>query len=106
MVATHACKEAIWLMKLCSKVGLSQRAITIQCDSNSAICLAKNPTFHAKTKHIDIQYHFIRDMVEDGKVILEKVDTLQNVADALTKLVSTGKFKWCCESMGLMAPSN
>jgi hypothetical protein len=58
MEATHACKEAIWLMKLCSEVGLSQRAITIQCDSNNAICLAKNPTFHAKTKHIDIQYHF------------------------------------------------
>jgi hypothetical protein len=41
-----------------------------------SICLAKNPTFHVKTKHIDIQYHFVRDMVEDGKVILEKVDTL------------------------------
>lgn len=50
---------------------LSQRAITIQFDSNGAICLAKNPTFHAKTEHIDI-----KDMVEDKKVILEKVDTL------------------------------
>jgi hypothetical protein len=45
-------------------------------------------------------------MVEDGKVILEKVDTLQNVADALTKPMSIGKFKWCCESMGLMGPIN
>jgi hypothetical protein len=45
-------------------------------------------------------------MVEDGKVILEKVDTLHNVVNALMKLVSIGKFKWCCESMGLMGPSN
>jgi len=45
-------------------------------------------------------------MVEDGKVIIEKVDTLHNVADALKKIVSTCKFKWCCESMGLMGPNN
>jgi hypothetical protein len=92
-------------MKLCSEIWLSQRAITVQCDSNDAIYLAKNPTFHAKTKHIDIQYHFLRDMVDDGKVILEKVDTLHNVVDALTKTMSIGKFKSCCESMSLMGPS-
>jgi hypothetical protein len=89
MAATCAYKEAIWLMKLCSDVGISQRAITVQCDSNSDICLEKNPNFHAQTKHIEIQYHFVQDMVEDGKVILEKVDNLQNVVDALKKLMST-----------------
>ena len=66
----------------------------------------KNPTFHAKTKHIDVQYYFVRDMVEDNKVKLEKVETLVNVANALTKLMSTEKFRWCLESMGLSAPSN
>eukprot|EP01018_Ginkgo_biloba_P030830 Gb_14961 [translate_table: standard] len=59
MATTHACKKAIWLMRLNSDVGLSQRAITVQCDNQSAICLAKNPTFHSKTKHIDVQYHFV-----------------------------------------------
>jgi hypothetical protein len=82
MVANHACKKAIWIMKPCSKVGLSERTITIQFDSNNVICLAKKSTFYAKTKHIDIQYHLFRDMVEDGNVTLEKVDTLYNVADA------------------------
>ena len=56
-----------------------------------------------KTKHIDVQYHFVRDMVEDKKVLLEKVDTVKNVADSLTKLVSTEKFSWCRESMGVAA---
>jgi hypothetical protein len=74
-VYNHACDEASWLMKLCSYVGLSYVAIIVQCDNNSVICLAKNPTFHVKTKHIDIKYHFIKGMVEDGKMILEKVDT-------------------------------
>ena len=59
--------------------------------------------YHAKTKHIDVQYHFVRDMVEDKKVLLEKVDTVKNVADSLTKFVSTEKFSWCRESMGIAA---
>ena len=66
----------------------------------------KNPTFHARTKHIDVQFHFVRDMVEDGKVNLEKVDTVKNVADALMKPVGTEKFRWCSESMGLVAYSS
>jgi hypothetical protein len=64
----------------------------LDCDNRSAIFLAKNPTYHSKTKHIDVQYHFVRDMVEEKKVLLEKVDTLKNVADSLTKSMSTKKF--------------
>ena len=100
MVATHACKEAIWLKRLCSDIDFKQGIVTIYSDSQSAIFLARNPTFHARTKHIDVQYHFVRDMVMDDKVKLEKVETLVNVADALTKPMNTEK------SMGLSAPSN
>ena len=73
----------------------------IDCDSHSAISLAKNPAYHSKTKHIDEQYHFVRDMVESKKVLLEKVDTLDNVADSLTKSVSTKKLSWCRAAMGI-----
>jgi phosphoribosyl-AMP cyclohydrolase len=103
MAATHASKEAVWLQRLCSGIGLVQQAVRIDCDSQSAIFLAKNPTYHSKTKHIDIQYHFVRDMVEEKKVLLMKVDTLKNVADSLTKYVSTEKFSWCRGSMGIVA---
>eukprot|EP00253_Pinus_taeda_P021799 PITA_21799 len=99
--ATHASKEAIWLQRLCSSMGLVQGAIRIDCDSQSAIFLAKNPAYHSKTKHIDVQYHFVRDMIEDKKVLLVKVDTLKNTADALTKSVSSEKFSWCRETMGV-----
>ena len=81
MAATHASKEAVWLQRLCSSMGLVQGAIRIDCDSQSAIFLAKNPTYHSKTKHIDVQYHFVRDMIEDKKVLLVKVDTLKNTAE-------------------------
>ena len=51
MVATHASKEAIWLQRLCSGIGLVQEAIRIECDSQSAIFLAKNLAYHSKTTH-------------------------------------------------------
>ena len=73
----------------------------IDCDNQSAIFLAKNPAYHSRTKHIDVQYHFVKDMVESMKVLLEKVDTLENVADPLTKFVSTEKFSWCRAAMGI-----
>ena len=89
MAATHASKEVVWLQRLCSELGFKQQAVRIDYDSQSQIFLAKNPTYHSKTKHIDVQYHFVRDMVESMKVLLEKVDTLENVADSLTKSMST-----------------
>jgi hypothetical protein len=58
---------------------------------------------HSKTKHIDTQYHFVRYMVEEKKVLLMNVDNLKNVADSLTKYVSTEKFSWCRGSMGIVA---
>eukprot|EP00253_Pinus_taeda_P033555 PITA_33555 len=101
MAATHASKEAVWLQRLCSSMGLVHGAIRIDCDSQSAFFLAKNPAYHSKTKHIDVQYHFVRDMIEDKKVLLVKVDTLKNTTDALTKSVSFEKFSWCRETMGI-----
>eukprot|EP00253_Pinus_taeda_P008606 PITA_08606 len=102
MATTHVSKEAVWLQRLCSSMGLVQGAIRIDCDNQSEIFLAKNPTCHSKTKHIDVQYHFVRDMIEDKRVLLVKVDTLKNIVDALTKSVSSEKFSWCRETMGIV----
>jgi len=82
-------------------MGLVQGAIRIYCDSQSAIFLANNPLYHSKTKHIDVQYHFVRDMIHNKKMLLVKVDTLNNTADALPKFVRSDKFSWCRETMGV-----
>ena len=92
MESTHESEEAVWLQRLCSGIGLVQHAVRIDCDSHSAIFLVKNIIYHSKTKHSDVQYHFVRDMVEEKKVLSEKVDTLKNVADSVTKFVSIEKF--------------
>jgi hypothetical protein len=61
--------------------------------------MEKNLTYHSKIKHIDVQNHFVRDMVERNKVLLEKVDTLENIVDSLTKFANTVNFSWCREAM-------
>ena len=82
MEATHASKEVVWLHRLCSEIGFKQQAVRIECYSRSAIFQEKNHAYHSKMKHIDVQYHFVRDMVQSKKLLLEKVDTLENVADS------------------------
>jgi len=57
MALTEAAKEAIWLKGLACDLGLQQRSVTVKCDRQSAICLAKNLIFHARTKHIEVRYH-------------------------------------------------
>lgn len=83
-------------------MGLLQRSIRIYCENQSEIYLEKNPTYHSKKKHIDVQYHFMRDMVEDKKVLLVMVGTLNNVADALVKYVRNKKNSLCKETMAIV----
>jgi hypothetical protein len=92
METTHASKEEVSLQRLCSEIGFEQQVVRLDCESKSAIFLATNIAYHSKMKHIDVQCHFVRDMVESKKVLLEKVDTLENVAYSLTKSVSIEKF--------------
>jgi len=83
-------------------MGLVKGAIRIDCDSQSAIFLEKNPAYHSKTKNIDVQYHFMRDMTKNKNMLLVKVDTLKNTADALTKSMSFENFSWCRETMSIV----
>jgi hypothetical protein len=75
MAVNHVSKKVIWLQILYSSIRFVQQAIMLDCESQGAIFLEKNLTYHSKTKHINVQYHFMRDMVEDKKVLLVKVDT-------------------------------
>ena len=65
-----------------------QKAVRVHCDSQSALLLAQNSIFHVRIKHIDIRYHRIRELMEDGEVELVKVHIKKNPADALTKVFS------------------
>ena len=102
IVASEACKEAIWLARLVGDLGISVEVPTLHYDSQSAIMLAKNPVFHAKTKHIAMKYHIIRDVLEDKLMDLVKVHTDDNPTDLLTKGLASERFVhtighlWAC----------
>ena len=75
----------------------------LHSDSQCAIFLAKNSAFHSKSKHIQTNYHFIRYLVEDKLVMLEKICGSKNPADMLTKGVTIEKLKLYAASIGLLA---
>ena len=57
--------------------------------------------YHARTKHIDVRFHKIRELVSSGELLLEKVHTSENAADILTKPVTIEKFKHCLNSINV-----
>jgi len=67
-------------------MGLVQGAIRIDCDSQSAIFLAKNPAYHSKTKHIDVRYHFVRDMIEEKKGVSGKGGHFEEYCGCIDKI--------------------
>ena len=100
VAATEACKEALWLSYLVRDLGITELTI-LHCDSQSAIMLARNPVFHAKTKHIEVKYHFIRDVLDSKNIELVKVHTNNNPADLLTKGLPAERFAHCRQMMGV-----
>ena len=101
MAVTQAMQEAIWMQGLLDDLGVEQNFIEVHCDSMSAIYLATNPVHHTRTKHIDIRYHFVWDLIEEGNVLLKKVATKDNSADMLTKVVPVPKFTYCRELVNI-----
>ncbi|KAG8481449.1 hypothetical protein CXB51_026307 [Gossypium anomalum] len=69
MAITEACKEAIWLKGLFSELNEDLQINTVFCDSQSAIFLTKDQMFHERTKHIDVRYHFVRDIIASGDIV-------------------------------------
>lgn len=82
-------------------IGFKQEKYVLLCDSQSAICLGKNSTFHLRSKHIDRRYHWIRDVVASKEVELEKVHTDDNGADMMTKSLPRWKLEVCREIAGM-----
>ena len=97
MAVTETVKEAIQLRCLVEDLGLHQGVTTVFCDSQSAIHLTKHQMYHERTKHIDVRYHFIRE-IEFIKV--KKIGTVDNPADMMTnpvpsKVRTLSRIAWC-----------
>jgi hypothetical protein len=100
--AMVACEVAC-LRKLLGDLGLHvDRQVVIYCDNLSSIQLVRNPVFHARTKHIEVHYHFIREKVLAGEIDLIYVSTEDQVADIFTKALGAEKHRRFRSMLGVM----
>ena len=98
----HMAKEALWLHSFLQELrSAPDDPLIINCNNQGAIALAKDNKFHVRTKHIDVCYHFIREAVEDRKVMVQYIPTGDNVSDIFTKLLAKAKFQELTELLGL-----
>jgi hypothetical protein len=103
VAACAASREAIWLRKLLSRLfGLELEATCIWRDNQSCMKLSENPVFHDRSKHIEIRYYYIKDMVQRGAVKLQFVTTKDRVVDVLTKPLSRTKFEYFRDKLGVV----
>lgn len=86
MAAISSATQALWLRRMLGFLQHKQDNPTIIfCDSKSAIELTKNPVFHGRSKHIDIKFYFIHDLVQDKEMVIEYCKTGEQVTDVFTK---------------------
>jgi hypothetical protein len=96
-----AAKEALWLKHILIELGRIPNTIEINCDNQSTICIAKNPELHARSKHIDVRYHFIREKIENQEFVVKYQPSEELVADVLTKGLPRNKHYKCVEMLQL-----
>ena len=90
------------MKKLLSDYGISQDTMVVYCDNSSAIDISKNPVQHSKTKHIEIRYHFIRDLVERKNMTFEYIPTERHNADIFTKPLYRSKLETLRQVIGVI----
>ena len=95
MACAVAMQEVVWLKRFSQRLGItthSKEAVTLYSDSTATLAYAKDPKYHGKSKHIEIKYHFIRDMVMLSEVVMKHISTGSMVADPLTKPIARDVF--------------
>ena len=85
IIAAEACKELLWMKRFMKELWFKQQHYVVYCDNQRSSHLSKNSTFHARSKHIDVRYHWMRDALNDNLFEIEKVHTDNNGLDMLMK---------------------
>ena len=101
---TESCNEWLWLKRFLQELGVRHDNYVVYCDNHSTIHLSKNLTFHSKSKHIDVRYHWIKQVLEEKQLLLEKIHTDDNGSDIMTKSLPIKKVEACRRKAGLVDP--
>ena len=100
---SQAAAEVTWIVRLLKELGVSSlRPVTLHCDNQSAIHIGKNPVFHERTKHIEIDCHFTREKILEGLLQLSYMPTNQQLADILTKILPSSQQNHILSKLGMV----
>lgn len=102
--AVETCKEVLWVKNFLKELGHKQGRYNLFRDSQSAIHLAKNSSLHSRTKHIEVRYHWIREVLSSKLLQHEKIHTDQNGAHMMTKILPKEKLQVCSQVAGMTVP--
>jgi histone deacetylase 1/2 len=101
----NATAEIIWVQSLLRELGISQvRVPILWCDNIGATYLSSNPVFHARTKHIEVDFHFVRERVAQKQLQIKFISTKDQIADIFTKPLPLPAFESCQRNLNLMEP--
>jgi len=104
MSLTQATKEGIWIQRFLEEIGFGSAAphpTTIYDDNQGCIALSRNSVYHARTKHIDVRHHFVREKVEAKEVDVRFCGTDEMIADVMTKALANVKHEYFTSLLGL-----
>jgi hypothetical protein len=94
--------ELIWLRKLLAELGLNPKnEMKLYCDNKAAIDISHNPVQHDRTKHIEVDRHFIKEKLDSHIISLPFIRSVEHVADILTKAVASKSFEENLEKIGM-----
>lgn len=86
-------KCCLWYENIFNELGVNCNCITINVDNKAAIHISENETINPKSRHIDIKYHHIRELIKSNKIKLKYIKTNKNLADGFTKYLNTNAMK-------------
>lgn len=106
MALSNCGRQVVWVISMLTELGYELHAVPICGDNQGSIFMASNPVTEARSKHIDIRYHYIRQIVEEGKIEVFFIDGSENPVDMFTKNLGHIKFYKFRGQLGLEFPAS
>lgn len=94
--------ELMWIKQFMNEIGLQcDMPMRLWCDNQAALHIASNSVFHERTKHIEVDCHFIREKIQQGLICTGYVKTEEQVADLFTKALHGNRINFLCSKLGM-----